>query len=169
MTLKYTPFLESEEGDSPNLFFFRCHSFPSFQDPSLLLLPPLYLQIKKEFFLQVYTSRQNLCDSTLARITVPGRAGRAGRASELSSRCLCLSLDILGLLLCGGGSGLDAVGAARPPPAPPMPPLRPSVNPPTASGHMSLSPCVSCWCHSVTSVAFRASVSCFGDGVLSDG
>lgn len=46
MVIKYTPFLESEEADSPNLFFFLSLSFPSFQDPSLYLLPPLYLQIK---------------------------------------------------------------------------------------------------------------------------
>lgn len=91
-----------------------------------------------------------------------------GRASELSSRCLCLSFDRLGLLLCGGGSGLDAQGAARPAPPPAL--LHPSINPPLVSGH-TLSPCVSCWCQSVAaaSVLFRGSISCFGEGVLSDG
>lgn len=93
-----------------------------------------------------------------------------GRVSALSRRCLVLSLDNKGLLLCGGGSGLDKQEAARPPPPPLL--LHPSVNPPPASGHICLSlSCVSCWCQSgaAASALFRGSLSCFGEGVLSDG
>lgn len=48
MAVNCTPFLESEEVDPLSLFFFLSPSFLSFQDPSLSLLPPLYLQIKKK-------------------------------------------------------------------------------------------------------------------------
>lgn len=48
MAINCTPFLELEEVEPLSLFFFLSLSFPSFQDPSLYLLPPLYLQMNKK-------------------------------------------------------------------------------------------------------------------------
>lgn len=48
MAINCTPFLESEEVVPPSLFFVLSLSFPSFQFPSLHLLPPLYLWIKNK-------------------------------------------------------------------------------------------------------------------------
>lgn len=90
-----------------------------------------------------------------------------GRASELSRRGLCLSLDRLGLLLCGGGSGFDKQTRLTPPP---VLLLHPSAGPPPASGLAPLWPSMFCGDQSTASSSlFGASSSWFGEGVLSDG
>lgn len=68
--IEYTPFLESEADDSPNLFFYLFLSFPSFQDPSLYLLPPLSLHINKS---QCHVCGKDCSENLSANLKTPLR------------------------------------------------------------------------------------------------